>query len=105
MESLMFSNINDDLHYHHQHQKHNYYQHQHQKHHHRHHHQHHHHHHHHLPKYNYETTMGRSFCVSTPTNWNKLPTKLCCEIIYNIFRRKVKFFYFININIVLYLFI
>ena len=45
-----------------------------------------------LPKYNYETIMGRSFCVSAPTNWNKLPTKLCCEINYNIFRRKVKLF-------------
>ena len=23
-----------------------------------------------VPKYNYETIMGRSFCVSAPTNWN-----------------------------------
>ena len=45
-----------------------------------------------LPKYNYETIMGRSFCMSAPTNWNKLPTKLRCEINYNIFRRKVKLF-------------
>ena len=45
-----------------------------------------------LPKYNYETIMGRSFCVSAPTNWNKLPTKLRCEFNYNIFRRKVKLF-------------
>ena len=45
-----------------------------------------------FPKYNYETIMGRSFCVSAPTNWNKLPTKLRCEINYNIFRRKVKLF-------------
>ena len=36
--------------------------------------------------------MGRSFGVSAPTNWNKLPTKLRCEINYNIFRRKVKLF-------------
>ena len=49
--------------------------------------------------------MGRSFCVSAPTNWNKLPAKLRREINYNIFRRKVKLFFFININIVLYLFI
>ena len=45
-----------------------------------------------LPKYNYETIMGRSFCVSAPTNWNKLPAKLRCEINYNNFRRKVKLF-------------
>ena len=57
-----------------------------------------------LPKYNYETIMVRSFYVSAPTNWNKLPEKLRCEIKYNIFLRKVKLF-FININIVLYLFI
>ena len=29
-----------------------------------------------LPKYNFETIMGRYFCVSAPTNWNKLPAKL-----------------------------
>ena len=45
-----------------------------------------------LPKYNYDNIMGRSFCVSAPTNWNKLLTKLHCEINYNIFRRKVKLF-------------
>ena len=45
-----------------------------------------------LPKYNYETIMGRYFCVSEPTNWNKLTAKLRCEINYNIFRRKVKLF-------------
>ena len=34
-----------------------------------------------LPKYNYETIMGRSFCVSAPTNWNKLPAKLRYKLI------------------------
>ena len=34
--------------------------------------------------------MGRSFCVSAPTNWNKLPVKLRCEMKYNIYQRKVK---------------
>ena len=36
--------------------------------------------------------MGRSLCVSAPTNWNKLPAKLRCEMKYNIFCRKVKLF-------------
>ena len=47
-----------------------------------------------LPKYNYETIMGRSFYVSAPTNWNKLPVKLRCEMKYNIFRGKVKLLLF-----------
>ena len=36
--------------------------------------------------------MDRSFCVSAPNNWNKLPAKLRCEIKDNIFRHKVKLF-------------
>ena len=35
-----------------------------------------------LPKYNYDTIMGRYFCVSAPTNWYKLPVKLRCKIKY-----------------------
>ena len=45
-----------------------------------------------LPIYNYVTSMCRSFCVSAPTNWNKLPENLRCEMKYNIFRRTVKLF-------------
>ena len=33
--------------------------------------------------------MGRTFCVSALSNWNKLPPKLRCEMKYNYLRRKV----------------